>query len=442
MYVSMKSTSSIYDLSFRYCTAVIQGGAILSSGSDVKLTRSSFTEAKAGTMGGGVYAETGWLRIYETSFVTFKPSALYVTGMIVTEVENSEFKDGLGDIGGAISCFQSEIFRVANTRFTQNVGNYGGAVYIQSSGHTEDTMTVLISNNSFSLNSAFSGGALYLNSANSSLTNNTFTQNSAVSTLQAQGRGGGIFLSCDIVAWCNTEVSSNVFLNNSASDQGGALSWSGTRPSFSDNFYMGNNASYGHNVASFAVKITTVAEDGSPEAYVSEGSTQPTALQLTEIASGQASKQSIKLGIFDHENKLIANDHVSTAELATHNLQNISINGNVKVAASGGVFTFNQFSITALPGSTQYLTLSTTAVDVTKAIKARDGLKYHDVVIVQVQMRLCNIGESQFGQVCFTCTAGTYSLDPSLPCQCVPRMRSVTETTPLCRSQDTGERAI
>jgi hypothetical protein len=117
---------------------------------------------------------------------------------------------------------------------------------------------------------------------------------------------------------------------------------------------------------------------------------------------------------------LIANDNASSAEFYSESSLNASVTGNIKVTASGGTFLFEAFAITAQPGSTQYLSVSSLAVDTGKAAKAQDGLKYIPKVRIRVNMRQCQVGESQLGIVCLLCDAGTYSLDPTLPCKLCP----------------------
>jgi len=420
VYISMKTDMRIVSSVFENCAAEVEGGAVHSSESSLLVEDTHFKAATAKTLGGGIYANSGQLWVKNCVFEAQFPSAVYVTSMILTEVTNSVFQQGSGELGGALGCSQSRVLTITGNNFTENHGNYGGAVYIVSSGYANDRMDLEMNNNSFFENSALSGGAAFINSVNASLSHNRFSANSALSTTKAAGVGGGLALVCDLVPWCSVSIYSNAFKDNTASAQGGAVAWVGTLPTLSSNQFEGNVAPYGRETASYAVKIATMDNSGDPMDYLSEGEESPVALELTGVASGQTFHYFLYFGLFDHANKIIANDYSSSAELYSENTQNASVSGNIKVTAAGGKFAFEEFAVTAKPGSTLYLTVGTTAVDTSKGVKARDGLRYIPQVRIQVEMRLCEVGESQFGTVCFLCAAGTYSLNPALPCKLCP----------------------
>ena len=45
-----------------------------------------------------------------------------------------------------------------------------------------------------------------------------------------KGNGGGLYLTCPDVDYCNYDIYSNSFINNTALDSGGAIKWDNTMP--------------------------------------------------------------------------------------------------------------------------------------------------------------------------------------------------------------------
>ena len=51
------------------------------------------------------------------------------------------------------------------------------------------------------------------------------------------------------------QIIDNIFMNNSAGLEGGAIKWSDEMPYFLNNTYMNNSAIYGEDIASFPIRI-------------------------------------------------------------------------------------------------------------------------------------------------------------------------------------------
>jgi len=87
--------------------------------------------------------------------------------------------------------------------------------------------------NEFSYNSASQSGAIYTNNVNVNVTENTFTNNIANSSyiyadLNSEahlGNGGALILDCTDMTTCDLTIHRNIFINNTASKNGGAMSW-------------------------------------------------------------------------------------------------------------------------------------------------------------------------------------------------------------------------
>lgn len=105
------------------------------------------------------------------------------------------------------------------------------------------------------------------------LTGNIFNGNTAtIVDSTSKGQGGAFYYSCSILptppniksipsVQCIVNIKgSNLFSNNFAKDDGGAIMWNRQRPLFLDNTtkYINNSAFYGNDIASFPGKINLV----------------------------------------------------------------------------------------------------------------------------------------------------------------------------------------
>lgn len=50
-------------------------------------------------------------------------------------------------------------------------------------------------------------------------------------------------------------ISNNIFVNNSASIEGGCVKWNDEEPLFENNTFINNSAIYGENIASFPIRL-------------------------------------------------------------------------------------------------------------------------------------------------------------------------------------------
>ena len=120
----------------------------------------------------------------------------------------------------------------------------GGAMTLIS---YSDPSNVVLSNNSFFINNALeNGGALYIININISIYNSNFIQNIAF-------KGGGVYYSS--IKNNNFLFVSNLFLNNQANSEGGAIKWQGSMPYLKNNNFSNNVAVYGNDIATIPLKI-------------------------------------------------------------------------------------------------------------------------------------------------------------------------------------------
>lgn len=139
------------------------------------------------------------------------------------------------------------VFAFTNSNMFSHLDAFdGGAITLYSSLLGQKAILI---NNTFANNNALrNGGSIYSLNINLIMINNNFSNNFATS-------GGAIYYenklnSVDLI------LKGNNFLHNTASDQGGALKWEGLiNLENIDNFYLGNSAIYGNDVAAYPTKI-------------------------------------------------------------------------------------------------------------------------------------------------------------------------------------------
>lgn len=126
------------------------------------------------------------------------------------------------------------------------------------------------------------------------------------------------------------------------------------------------------------------------------------------------------VAIVDHLFQVVATDNESSGELLPVDPVNVTLSGVTKATAVNGVFTFTDFRVSAEPGTDVELYVSTAAVDTSKAEKAADSTTYNSSVVVDVDLRLCDIGEALVGKDCFLCLPNTYTLEAGGTCEDCP----------------------
>ena len=92
------------------------------------------------------------------------------------------------------------------------------------------------------------GGAIRSINSDILITNSTFINNRAISW-------GAISFGCDSLPNRNLPLDKVLFDSNIAISQGGALYYNYKRPQLNQNIYINNQAIYGNDIASYAVKV-------------------------------------------------------------------------------------------------------------------------------------------------------------------------------------------
>ena len=111
-----------------------------------------------------------------------------------------------------------------------------------------------ITNSSFDrLSSDLSGGAVFFADSDLRISKTNFSENTA-------SAGGSLALSCTGMLVCKYHIEKSLFLRNSATQQGGAISYDAYKPVLSNlgNNFTGNSAIYGNDLAGYPYKMQFV----------------------------------------------------------------------------------------------------------------------------------------------------------------------------------------
>ena len=420
IFVTLDSELSITNSRFYNCTAGLHGGAIYATKSATLVENVEFYNTSA-IAGSAIDIDNGTGRMLHCRFENYSGSAVYVETSSSLEIVNASFIGGIGEMkqGAGVCALDVAIVNLTSSVFERNQATNGGAAYFYSTvmGAATDLYTVV--GNRFESNSAASGGAIESNGVNLHLSNNTFQHNSATyvsgDLLTTNGVGGGAVLRCYNPSTCTIVVKSNVFKDNYASIDGGAVHWQESPPVFEGNEYEGNQAVYGANIASFAVALAPISSSFQRIPYQDDSLEVPVAYTLPNFVSGQLYTSTLRFGLFDHLSQLVSIANSSYIEMET--VDNTTISGQFKESSSQGVFEMSKFTVIAEPGSTRIIHFATDAVDKERSGARNDSVRYVPTIAVKVNLRLCEPGETNSNSECVVCQAETFSLNPSEPCK-------------------------
>ena len=282
------------------------------------------------------------------------------------------------------------LFSIDNSNVTQinelNILNWTKAFTLSKS-------TILsITNSLFDSNGGSSqkyGGALNILDSKVSIFNTSFSNNYAIS-------GGAISYQCSSYDACYMLLNQISFYSNNASSQGGAIYYSYNRPIFQNVVYKNNNAAYGNNIASYAVKIRL---NNKPNDIIN----------FNNIASG-ASYDAFKLSLYDYDDQIMLLDNTSQISITPMNRTTISVKGTSQAISRAGVASFDNLVMIAKPGSTNIiLNIDSKSIDSSKINKVFGSNSFNN--IISTNFRFCMPGEIQMSDnSCTEWSSGTYSL--------------------------------
>ncbi|MBQ8017447.1 MAG: Ig-like domain repeat protein [Methanobrevibacter sp.] len=241
------SNGQVINSTFKNNYADDTGGAIYWAGSNGKITNSHFDNNTAyNGQGGAIYApkNANGITISNSNFTNNKVlgsagygGALYFWTCANAVVINSRFINNSATNGGAIGGDSSNNAQFTSLYFKGNKGYRGGAIYWYRGEKATLKNSTFIENNATSTNG---GGAIHwYNSPNGVITNSTFIGNKALRT-----NGGAIrFQDTN-----KGEISKSIFINNTALNNGGAISWENSNGEISTSEFINNAATYGQSV--------------------------------------------------------------------------------------------------------------------------------------------------------------------------------------------------
>jgi hypothetical protein len=257
------------------------------------------------------------------------------------------------------------------------------AINSEKVGHYQ----VLVNACNFTSNLGELGAAVHISGYNFTLVSSNFTGN------VASVSGAGVLLEC-MALKCAYNLTGNSFEHNRAEVKGGAVYWTDYEPTFADNYFLNNSASYGANTASYAVGLTLLDRRLT---------------ELTNVASSQPLSYQIRLGLIDVNGQIVTTDNSTRLSLEPEDSEAVMLSGSTGFTAVNGEFTVANFTVTAEPGTNQALRLKVNGLDTSKLKSAPPPIS----ISIPVSLRLCEAGEIKNGKACSICTKNSYSLDTS-----------------------------
>ncbi|CAG9312678.1 unnamed protein product [Blepharisma stoltei] len=414
--------------------SISSGTAIHSTSSEMEIGFSTFSGLSSNETGGAIYFYEGSsLYIKNSKFLNLNSSidsylssisitdtvfssssSVAILGIKITEllISFSEFLNNLGSDGGAIYCSQCNKILIAESLFEDNFAEKGGAIFIENQADNPTICSIILC--TFQSNNASSGGAIFANNINLNVSFSNFIENYAKSSRAesllniVDGIGGAIKIDYEDYKASNYfNISGNRFSYNRATYRGGAISWDNSNSILENNIFHNNSAFYGDDFASYPTMIIYLNQSNSRYLKSQVLSTNVENLALSNVASGQNNNPSLIFAIVDEFYQIITTDIYSQAQLMASD--NDTVISGVSVAyALNGIYYFENYVISAKPGSSVQAYISSSAID-TKAEKLKNSQNFY----INASMRLCEIGEAVVGLNCEVCPEFYYNIDSS-----------------------------
>lgn len=398
--VIQNSDAAIDSSTFTSFVADPSGGTIDVEYSTLNITSTTFTNSGATNKGGCISSRETTIRISSTHFNNCSGNSLYLEQMQKVAIDSSSITNSTSDSFASIVCLNCKEFSVSSSSFTSNTASFsnssfGGALELVSTDATYQLSNFTITDSTFDGNSAHSGGAISAIEVDMKIERSVFKNN------YADFNGGAILFSCLTLQSCVFAVSYSNFTNNSAVQSGGAMYWNFNEPNLTEISSSLNSAKHGDDSASYSASLSI------DPAEVVARRLDDTTLLLDGVASGQK-LPTLTIRLLDSIGQSVSTDSSSTAEITAS--INTTLSGTTKVVSVEGIYIFDNIIVTIPPGS------STTLVFSSNAITSTDQSK----VNLEIETRLCIMGEEIVSNSCIVCKPGSYSLDPINSCEDCP----------------------
>lgn len=323
----------------------------------------------------------------------------------------------------------------------------GGLLYL--SNEELISLTNIIINSTFShIQGLQEGGVIYLEATILYINSSIFLGNSAID-------GGSLFFSCDISNSdydCDLGLFNNSFIDNYASNHGGAIKWIYQKPiGFPTNIFINNTAvNYGNDIASFPIKLAIILYNTSniSQIYFTLEESLINTLYSQDAESGQKLDFSIEFFLVDEENQIIKNTGLAKLYIDivvdsseqdnlrrrfnfplenqtnlinyTSNITDIAGQTSQNIDENLWSFTFDDLTITAKPSTTIFLKITSQEITEFRAdLFPSDGsyplnnywMNTQYIYYIPMEIGSCVPGEiyDNTTNTCYICPLGTYS---------------------------------
>lgn len=384
--VSAVCYSSSSEVSFEQCniTEVRESGVLLYIEANSHATINKMQVEGLSVL---VQAVNSALDISYLHLSQFSEIAVSGTQLTSLSISDSTFLSGLA---GALGCTNCLSVQLSASSFLHCTTFEDSLVMLRGTHKSLAT----VSDCHFSNNTGDEGVAIWAMNIIMDIKDCNFERN------QAESSGGALLLDCSVGYSCQYNISNSRFENNTAEDKGGAIAWTSSKPSVKDTDFIFNSAPYGADIASFPI---TLSLELSHSRLLST--------TIPDMAPGQTAKVFIVAELIDHYGHLVTTDDSSIAELTVDDPTKFTLSGQTKVVAAQGRYNITGFTLLGKPGSKAAVILSSSAIPE----------PHNPSIPLFITLRACVHGESSSADSCLVCGAGTYSFDPTRPCQNCPQ---------------------
>ena len=182
------------------------------------------------------------------------------------------------------------------------------------------------------------GGAIDAIDSSISIKNTQFVDNKAQS-------GAAVSFRCTHIDSCNINISKSSFINNQASIKGGAIYYDFARPTMTDIVFDNNQAEYGEDIASYAVRIVQVGKMN--QNIELSGVASGISLSNSPTSSNQSSLHLVLVDIDDQIMVLVDSSNIKISAIDNSS----EVIGTSEVRANDGLAVFDDIGFLYRPGS-------------------------------------------------------------------------------------------
>jgi hypothetical protein len=143
-------------------------------------------------------------------------------------------------------------------------------------------------------------------------------------------------------------------------------------------------------------------------------------MSIENLGSGITHEDPVMMALRDYDDQIMVLDSISQVVITSVNASESTVAGFNNDVLDKGIAQFDAFQVRTEPGTSNVqVQASSKAIDTAKIAETFEGQISEN--IIDLSFRYCKPGEMSVGDVCSTCSPGTYSLQwNSTECiQCV-----------------------